>query len=101
MPFPLGKQGRRIARTGSIVRGPNADVCEVWARPLADGSQAVAMFNRGRKDAVVEISWRKLGLSGPQRVRDLWQRRDLGSFDGRYSASIPGHGAAFLKISSR
>lgn len=95
---PLGQQGRRVTSTGSITRGPNADVCEVWARPLANGSMAVGLFNRGRKDAIVDISWRKLGLTGPQSVRDLWQRRDLGRFDDRYSAMIPSHGTAMLKL---
>jgi len=95
---PLGKQGRRIKQTGSIIRGPNADVCEVWARPLADGSTAVALFNRGRKDSVVEITWRKLGLKGPQQVRDLWQRRNLGQFKDHYSAMIPMHGATLVRL---
>lgn len=96
---PLGQQGRRVAQTGSITRGPNADVCEVWARPLADNSMAVGLFNRGRKDVVVEISWRKLGLKGPQHIRDLWQRRNLGRLDDRYSATIPSHGAMLIKLS--
>ena len=39
---PLGRQGKRVSQNGTT---------EVWARPLADGSTAVAFFNRGDQSA--------------------------------------------------
>ncbi|HUU83538.1 MAG TPA: NPCBM/NEW2 domain-containing protein [Phycisphaerae bacterium] len=88
---PLGKQARRVAVE---------DTREVWARPLADGTIAVGLFNRGRGEDTVTASWSDLGLQGPQPVRDLWLRRDLGWFDGTYSTLLPRHGAVLLKIGS-
>ena len=86
---PLGKQARRIMA---------ADRLEVWARPLADGSLAVGLFNRTRGEATVTVNWSDLGLSGLQPVRDLWLRQDQGSFDGAYSTEVLRHGAVMLKI---
>ena len=52
------------------------DWLEVWARPLADGSLAVGLFNRTRGEVTVTVNWSDLGLSGPQPVRDLWLRQN-------------------------
>jgi alpha-galactosidase len=85
----LGKQARRAAAKGQQ---------EMWARPLADGTMAVGLFNRGRGQALVTVRWDDLGLKGPQPVRDLWLRKDVGTFDGEYSAQVSRHGAMLLKI---
>lgn len=86
---PLGKQARRAAVQGER---------EVWARPLRDGTLAVGLFNRGLFEARVEARWKDLGISGRQPVRDLWQRKDLGTYRGVFSASLPPHGARLIKI---
>ncbi len=86
---PLGKQARRIAKDG---------MNEVWARPLYDGTVAVAFFNRFFEKANVTVNWAELGISGKQPVRNLWQKKDLGDFDGSYTATVPVHGAVMVKI---
>jgi alpha-galactosidase len=86
---PLGKQARRVART---------DWSEVWSRPLWDGAIAVGLFNRGPKRTEVVARWADLSLRGRHPVRDLWQQKDLGVFDGSFSAHVPAHGAALAKI---
>lgn len=85
----LGKQGSRKGLHGTT---------EIWARPLADGTLAVGLFNRGREQATVTASWSELGLEGKQPVRDLWLRKDLGSFEGYFQAPVPRHGALMLRI---
>jgi alpha-galactosidase len=87
----LGQQAQRISSRKST---------EVWARSLSDGTQAVGLFNRGLTPATVEVSFEELRLSGVQAIRDLWQRSDLGVFQGSYSTTVPRHGAVFLKIGS-
>ena len=32
------------------------------------------------------------------KVRDIWNHKDLGSFDGKWSGSVASHDAAFLVI---
>ncbi|WP_198683022.1 NPCBM/NEW2 domain-containing protein [Peristeroidobacter agariperforans] len=74
------------------------DRTEIWSRPLADGTVAVALFNRGLETHRIEARWSDLGLEGSQPVRNLWERRDLGNFDGSYAVEVPSHGAVMLKI---
>jgi alpha-galactosidase len=74
------------------------DRLEVWSRPLADGTIAVALFNRGLKPREVRLDWREIGLSGAQPVRDLWRRTDLGAMPDGVSRMVPSHGAVLLKV---
>jgi alpha-galactosidase len=86
---PLGKPGRRMAKDGDL---------EVWAKPMEDGSKAVGLFNRGEMEATVTAAWPSLGIQGKQAVRDLWRQKDLGTFDGRFSAPVPRHGVALVRV---
>jgi len=47
---------------------------------------------------VVPVEFAALGFSGPCRVRDLWQQKDLGVFTSRYAPEIPSHGARLLRV---
>ncbi len=88
---PLGAQGRRVWVEGRR---------EVWARPLADGSIAVGLFNRGSLPAKVTAEWSNLEVSGPRRVRNLWLRKDEGTFGDSFSAEVPRHGAVMLRLAT-
>jgi alpha-galactosidase len=85
----LGASGRPIFQT---------DDQAVWSKKLADGSLAVGLFNRSDFDDTVTAEWSKLGLTGRFMVRDLWQRKDLGRFIGKYTASVPSHGVVLLRL---
>jgi alpha-galactosidase len=88
---PLGRQGRRISKQGDL---------EVWSRPLADGSRAVILFNRGASEAEVGVTWEQIAYPGhlSATVRDLWEHKDLGSFTGSYKTKVASHAVAMLKI---
>jgi len=86
---PAGIQGHRVWQEGPL---------EVWMKLLADGSKAVALFNRSGSDAVVTVSFDDIGVGDSATVRDLWARRDLGSFDRSFSANVPRHGVVFIKF---
>lgn len=73
-------------------------IAEVWARPMSDGSLAVAMINLDDAAAEVSVSWEELGISGSHTVRDLWQRKEVGMREGELCARLPRHGALFLKL---
>jgi alpha-galactosidase len=85
----LGKAARRIRGDGRV---------DVWARPLEDGTIAVGLFNRNPVAAAITATWKELGLSGSQPVRDLWLQKDLAARASEVSATVPRHGAVFLKI---
>ena len=94
----LGVQAQRVDRQGSV---------EVWARPLWDGTVAVAIFNLGPVPRMASIpSWDMVdpvlrrgekSMRGKQPIRDLWQRKNLG-VKASFSATIPVHSAIMLKI---
>jgi alpha-galactosidase len=87
---PLGKTASRVAQEGNL---------EVWARPLADGSKAVGLFNRDEMPMRVTAKWSDIGITGSQTIRDLWRQADLGTAIGEFTAEVPRHGAVLLKIS--
>lgn len=74
------------------------DLMEVWSRPLADGTRAIALFNRGLEPRRISMRLGDLGFSGPQPVRDLWRRRDLGTVDREVGAMVPSHGAVMFRV---
>ncbi|MCX7008758.1 MAG: hypothetical protein NTY53_16170 [Kiritimatiellaeota bacterium] len=86
---PLGKQAGRVSKDGNL---------EVWAKKMEDGSLAVGLFNRGVVANRVTAKWSDLGISGKQRVRDLWRQADIREFDGQFEASVPRHGAVLVRL---
>lgn len=85
---PLGKPAR-VLRAGEA---------QVWARPLADGRQAVALFNRGWGRQPITVTWAELGLVGTPQVRDVWAGRDMGRVDKELRVDVEGRGAALFIV---
>ena len=85
-----------LGAAGTLVT--QSDGLEVWSKTLADGSLAVGLFNRGDLEETVTADWSKLGITGRHAVRDLWLRKDLGRFSGKYAASVPSHGVVLLRL---
>ena len=100
---PMGKPAR-------LVEG--RDGVQVWAKPMEDGSLAVGLFNTDDFGKTPQSYFRwgdetpkqftldfsKLGLIGKQKLRDLWRQKDLGEFEGSYSAEIRHHGVVMLRM---
>jgi alpha-galactosidase len=86
---PLGKPGYRVSKIENT---------EVWMRHLEDGSCAVGLFNRGEEAADVTALWSDLGISGKQKVRDLWRQKDLGRFRNEFSSKVPPHGVVMVRM---
>jgi alpha-galactosidase len=86
---PLGKSALRVAQDGDR---------EVWAKDMEDGSKAVGLFNRGPSEASVTLKWPQLGISGKQTVRDLWQQKDLGTFEQEFSVAVGRHGVVLIRV---
>ena len=86
---PLGRAGGRLWKEGRL---------EMWGRPLSDGTMAIGIFNRGLAPQPVTARWADLGLRGRQRVRDLWLRKDLGTFEDGFTAVVARHGVALVKV---
>ncbi len=87
---PLGKQAARVWQS--------PDGVEAWAKPLADGSTAVGLFNRTAAPMAVTVKWSDLHLAGPQRARDLWRQKDLDSQPDGITRDVGRHGCVLLKL---
>jgi len=86
----LGIQGDRVSAEGPI---------EIWSRPLRDGSKAIGVFNRHYHSTMsVEVDFRKCGFTGPVKVRDIWQAKDLGAMNSTYTVKVPSHGVVLLRV---
>jgi alpha-galactosidase len=105
----LGKQAVMISEYGPKVEVVNVrpgrtnqvhtyTSFQVWARPLADGSHAVGLFNLSDAKATVTVKWSDLKISGEKTVRDLWRQKDLGRFKDEFSLTVAPHGAEMVKI---
>ncbi len=86
---PAGIQGYRVSQEGPL---------EVWMKPLADGGKAVGLFNRGTSPMPVTAYFRDIGVGESASVRDLWARKDLGTFKGSFTATVPKHGVVLIKV---
>ena len=89
---PRGIQGYKVYDNGDH---------EIYNKPLQDGTTAVLLLNKGPKPADITVTWDKIGLSGSQKVRDLWARKDLGRYKDSYTAgNLPQHGLMLIKVGS-
>ncbi len=71
-----------------------------WVSGVAGtGELYAALFNTSDDGPLeVEVTAADLGRTGTLRVRDLWERRDLGDFPGRFAVSLPAHGAGLFRV---
>ncbi|MCX6328958.1 MAG: NPCBM/NEW2 domain-containing protein [Bacteroidia bacterium] len=86
---PLGKPGSRIIKNGDL---------EIWMKKMEDGSSAIGLFNRGNKEIKMNVNWSDLGISGKQKVRDLWRQKDLGTYKEKFSSRVARHGVEMIRV---
>ncbi|MEU1995526.1 glycoside hydrolase family 27 protein [Nocardia gamkensis] len=86
---PLGIQGAALPDDDRII-----------VKALADGSVAVALFNRSDRAADIEISATATGL-GPSKsyaVRDLWTHTTTTTTGSITARGVPPHGVALVRV---
>ena len=79
---PLGKAAERVVNTADH---------QVFVRPLANGSHAVAILNCGDKALDLSVSFKQLGLAGKYGVRDVWQHRDIARNATKWKGKVQAH----------
>ncbi|PJJ07799.1 NPCBM/NEW2 domain-containing protein [Flavobacterium sp. 1] len=48
--------------------------------------------------ANVKVNFEAINIKGKVKVRDLWNHKDLGTFDGNFEQELPQHGAGLYRI---
>ena len=92
---PLGKAAGRVA---------SDNWTQVWARPLADGTYAVGLFNRGPEPAWVSVKFADIGLnvSSMPPIRFVWTHTDQGGAVAgtgkEYGTTVPRHGVVLIEV---
>lgn len=79
---PLGKAAERVINEAGH---------QVFVRPLANGSHAVAILNSGDKAQRLSVSFKQLGLTGKYTVRDVWQHRDIARGATKWGGKVQAH----------
>ena len=71
----------------------------VWtSRPDSGNGNYIALFNTSSKAIRVQHRWKDFGLAAAKyKVRDLWERKDLGPMEA-VDLSLPPHSAALYKV---
>ncbi|WP_448661969.1 glycoside hydrolase family 27 protein [Sphingomonas sp. CJ20] len=82
-----GIQGKAVRKDGTA---------EVWAKPLANGEVALALFNRGDAGANIEARASDAGLATITAARDLWRGAPVAS--DALAFDVPAHGAVLLRV---
>lgn len=86
---PLGKQAVRVGAPGTT---------ETWTKPLADGSLAVALVNRGDTAADIATTPSAVGLDATRvTIKDAWTHA-LSEAKGSIRSSVPAHGVSVLIV---
>ena len=79
---PLGKAAERLV---------NTDTHQIFVRPLANGSHAVAILNTADKALPLTVDFAQLGLKGKYGVRDVWQHKDIARNAKRWKGTVASH----------
>lgn len=74
-----------------------------WVADIPNSaSKYLAVFNTrdGKADekSAIPVALADLGLNGAVVVRDLWQKKDLGSFKTNFTPELPPHGARLFRL---
>ena len=66
---------------------------------MSDGTTAVLLLNKGEDTTDIKVTWEMIGLSGKQKVRDLWERKELGEFNDSFTAkNLSKNGHMLIKV---
>jgi alpha-galactosidase len=91
----LGKEATCVQTMGDL---------RIYKKELEDGSVAVGFCNFGRE--VANLSYKdfeKLGITGRQKVRDLWRQKEIASIEtqkDQLPLKVPVHGVLLYKFTS-
>jgi len=75
---------------------------QIWAKSLANRSQAALLLNTGDASATISLRLSELGYSSTEKValRSIWDHKDIGTLTGAdsYSVTLQAHDSSFVRI---
>ena len=88
----MGKQGYKIVDQLDY---------EVWTKDLEKGDAAYCFFNRGLIPMPLTVDWKKLGVLGYYKLKDLWTGKNAGTTQSVYQATLPPHSIILLRLTKK
>jgi alpha-galactosidase len=87
-----------LGHTAEVIR--NVDQKEtVMLKKLADGSKALAVFNRdAQNEATITVNWEEIGGCCEPEVFDVWRQKSLGHWKGGISVQLSPNGVGLFII---
>ncbi len=86
----------KMGRQGKVIRKNQQEL--VLAKPLADGSVAVGLFNLSEGPLTISIDWKDVARSGKLAVRDVWRQHDIGSFADGFKSQVAAHDVVLVRL---
>lgn len=87
------EQGKRIRVDGDR---------EIWAKKLQDGDVAVLLLNRNKQNKqAIDLKFEDVGIDKKVKIRDVFDKKDLGRFSKSFSRVVEAGTGSFLIISPR
>ena len=72
---------------------------QIWARPLADGTVAVGLFNRAPEPMPITVKFADIGVADNPPIRFPWVQQDQHAGNGKeYTVTVGRHGVVLLKV---
>ena len=77
-------------------------LCQIWARKLAGGEQAVALYNADDVAHNITVNFHVMGWPEADSVKlfDVWADAQRGAFDRKFSALVEPHGVVLLRATN-
>jgi len=101
----------RLVKPGKEVYNKNG--ISIIVKDLANGDKAFGIFNFNPQEVsdkapsedeastLVTISWKDLGLTGPQVFRDVWRQKNIGIYKNNFTAAVRPHGVVVIRASRK
>ena len=67
------------------------DNYQIFVRPLANGTHAVALLNTCEKPLTLTADFAELGLPGKYTIRDVWQHKDIAHKTSKWKGRVMPH----------
>jgi len=72
-----------------------------WTADAKDaGEKYLAVFNTGERAGAIHVDWGALQLPDSCVLRDLWQRKDVGTIPSGYTFNLAPHAAGMYRVSA-
>jgi len=74
---------------------------EVWTKDLEKGDVAYCFLNRSLTPMQLNVDWKKLGVKGFYKIKDIWSKKNVGTTQSVFQAHLSGHDIIVLRLTKK